>query len=288
MNKNKKINKSKIYDLVESRYASTFKNITKLKKRIKYQFKNEHLLIESLTHRSAIIELRSFLMQNMNLGSNSKKLSTKFEIPNNERLEFLGDSVLGLLISDTLLRRIESFPEGDLSKIRASLVNERVLAGIGRKLEIGHCLILGKGESKGGGRNKNSLLADALEAIIGAVYIDGGVQPCHKIIKVLYKEQFSGAIDVLSKLDYKTRLQELSQQLYKETPKYKMISSAGPDHAKIFEVEVSILGQVYSTGNGASKKLASQIAAEKAYKKLSKILAKNSPSKKTNKKAEKK
>ena len=227
-------------------------------------------------------------MQNMNLGSNSKKLSTKFEIPNNERLEFLGDSVLGLLISDTLLRRIESFPEGDLSKIRASLVNERVLAGIGRKLEIGHCLILGKGESKGGGRNKNSLLADALEAIIGAVYIDGGVQPCHKIIKVLYKEQFSGAIDVLSKLDYKTRLQELSQQLYKETPKYKMISSAGPDHAKIFEVEVSILGQVYSTGNGASKKLASQIAAEKAYKKLSKILAKNSPSKKTNKKAEKK
>ena len=139
-----------------------------------------------------------------------------------------------------------------------------MLAGIGRKLEIGHCLILGKGESKGGGRNKNSLLADALEAIIGAVYIDGGVQPCHKIIKALYKEQFSGAIDVLSKLDYKTRLQELSQQLYKETPKYKMISSAGPDHAKIFEVEVSILGQVYSTGNGASKKLASQIAAEKA------------------------
>ena len=219
--------------------------------KIDYTFRRRELLLESMTHSSAARYLQ-------------KRLQLAQEMPWNERLEFLGDSVLSLVLSSTLLQRPEGFPEGQLSKIRASLVNESTLARISRWLHIGDCLLLGPGEERAGGRNKDSVLADALEAFLGAIYLDSGFESVKRVITNLYNELLASSLTDLTQQDYKSRLQELTQGAFKEAPVYNVIKRDGPDHQLDFAVEVMFRGRSLGTGHGPSKKSASQEAARVA------------------------
>jgi ribonuclease III len=180
--------------------------------------------------------------------------------PNNEKLEFLGDAVLGLAISDLLMTRFPEAREGELSKMRAALVNAEVLAQKARELDLGRWLRLGKGEEKTGGREKTSILAAGYEALLGAVYLDGGYEAARRIVAA----QFAGdlaAEAALSLRDYKTQLQELTQRLFRAVPQYTLIEERGPDHDKSFVSELTIGGRPYGRGVGRTKKLAEQAAA---------------------------
>ncbi len=180
--------------------------------------------------------------------------------PNNEKLEFLGDAVLGLAISDLLMTRFPEAREGELSKMRAALVNAEVLAQKARELDLGRWLRLGKGEEKTGGREKTSILAAGYEALLGAVYLDGGSEAARRIVAA----QFAGdlaAEAALSLRDYKTQLQELTQRLFRAVPQYTLIEERGPDHDKSFVSELTIGGRPYGRGVGRTKKLAEQAAA---------------------------
>ena len=182
---------------------------------------------------------------------------------NNEKLEFLGDAVLALAMSDVLMARFPEAREGDLSKIRASLVNAEVLARKARELGLGGWLRLGKGEEKSGGREKVSILAAVYEAVLGAIYLDAGYEPA----RVMVERQF--ATDVAEHLtaglrDYKTQLQEITQRLFRETPAYTLVEESGPDHEKRFVSEIAIGGRGYGRGIGRSKKTAEQAAAMEA------------------------
>jgi ribonuclease III len=219
--------------------------------RLDYEFQDQLLLLESLTHSSAARYVQ-------------KKFGLASTIPWNERLEFLGDSVLSLVLSSTLLQRPEKFPEGQLSKIRASLVNENTLARISQNIQVGSCLMLGPGEERAGGRQKDSVLADALEAFFGAVYLDSGLESAKKLILSLYKDILTSSLTDLTQQDYKSRLQELTQGAFKEAPTYKVIKRDGPDHQLDFSVEVVFRGLSLGTGHGHSKKSASQDAAREA------------------------
>jgi len=182
---------------------------------------------------------------------------------NNEKLEFLGDAVLSLAMSDVLMARFPDAREGDLSKIRASLVNAEVLARKARELELGRWLRLGKGEEKSGGRDKPSILASAYEAVLGAVYLDAGYEPARAVIE----RQFAPDVEehlTVGLRDYKTRLQELTQRLFRETPAYTLVEESGPDHAKRFASEITIGGRTCGRGVGRSKKMAEQAAAADA------------------------
>ncbi len=219
--------------------------------RVAYEFQNPNLLLESLTHSSA-----ARYVQKKNLHMQS--------LPWNERLEFLGDSVLSLVLSSILLQRPEKFPEGQLSKIRASLVNEQTLARISQSIGVGECLLLGPGEERAGGRNKDSVLADALEAFLGAIYLDSGLENARRVILALYKDILTSSLTDLTQQDYKSRLQELTQGAFKEAPLYKVIAREGPDHQLDFSVEVVFRGFTLGKGHGPSKKTASQDAAKMA------------------------
>jgi ribonuclease III len=182
---------------------------------------------------------------------------------NNEKLEFLGDAVLALAMSDLLMGRFPDAREGDLSKIRASLVNEEVLARKARQLALGRWLRLGKGEEKSGGRGKPSILAAVYEAVLGAVYLDAGYEASRRLVE----EHF--AADVAEHLtvglrDYKTQLQEITQRLFRETPVYTLVEESGPDHEKRFVSEIAIGGRTCGRGVGRSKKTAEQAAAMEA------------------------
>ncbi|HEV7734941.1 MAG TPA: ribonuclease III [Candidatus Binatia bacterium] len=182
---------------------------------------------------------------------------------NNETLEFLGDAVLALAMSDLLMRRHPTAREGDLSKMRAALVNAEILAGKARALGLGRWLRVGKGEEKSGGREKESILASGYEALLGAVYLDAGYEAARGVVDAHF------AIDVAADLpagqrDYKTRLQELTQRLFRATPVYSLVEESGPDHAKRFVSELAIGGQRYGRGVGHSKKTAEQAAAMEA------------------------
>lgn len=182
---------------------------------------------------------------------------------NNERLEFLGDAVLALGMSDLLMARFPEAREGELSKMRASLVNAEVLARKARELDLGRWLRLGKGEAKSGGHDKPSILAAAFEALLGAVYLDAGYERARAVVEA----QFTA--DVLEHLtvglrDYKTELQELTQRLFRETPVYTLVEESGPDHQKHFVSEIVIAGRACGRGLGRSKKTAEQAAAMQA------------------------
>lgn len=224
-----------------------------LSKTIGYTFCNWELLVESLTHSSAARDL-------------AKKVPQENSIPWNERLEFLGDSVLGLTISSNLLKRPEGYPEGMLSKIRASLVSEPSLAAIGREIKLGEYLLLSPGEERGGGRQKDSVIADALEALFGAIYLDGGFSAAEKVILDLFAEKLSSQLTDLIEKDYKSRLQELTQGTFKEAPIYRVVDRTGPDHRSSFNVEVEFRGRTLGVGEGPSKKAASQEAAKQALR----------------------
>jgi len=182
----------------------------------------------------------------------------------NERLEFLGDAVLGLSVTDYLYRRHPGLPEGELAKTRASVVNSASLAATARELQLGQCLLLGKGESSSGGRDKPSILADAMEAVIGAVYLDAGYEVADRVVMQLFGERLREAARGPGEEDYKTRLQELSAQRFDQLPLYQ-VSDTGPDHAKVFRAEVYVAGRLAGRGEGRSKKQAEQMAARDAW-----------------------
>ena len=190
----------------------------------------------------------------------------------NERLEFLGDAVLGLVVTDFLFRTYDTLPEGELAKVRASVVNSAALAEVAASLDIGAALLLGRGEDQSGGREKPSILADAMEAVIGAVYMDGGWSAAEDLIMGLLGDRIVEAAAGPGGQDYKTRLQELAARRFDQLPRYE-VADEGPDHAKLFYASVSVAGEVKGSGEGRSKKQAEQAAARVAWERLQEALA---------------
>ena len=188
-------------------------------------------------------------------------------IPTNERLEFLGDSVLGLVVTDTLFRQHPDFPEGQLAKLRAAVVNSRALAAVGRELGLGAHVRLGRGEETTGGRDKASIVADTVEAVIGAVYIDRGLAVATELVHRLFDPLIEQAAALGAGLDWKTSLQELCASLSVGVPDY-VIEESGPDHQKAFIARVRVGDELFGAGHGASKKEAEQHAAQAAYQAL--------------------
>lgn len=188
-------------------------------------------------------------------------------VPTNERLEFLGDSVLGLAITSELYRRHPDRPEGELARMRASVVNTHALAELAATLGLGECLLLGRGESASGGRTKASILADTLEAVLGAVFLTTGYDRAADVVLELFAPLLTRAADLGAGLDWKTSLQELTSRLGLGVPTYDVVGS-GPDHARIFTAGVIVAGEVRGQGDGSSKKVAEQRAAEAAWRAL--------------------
>lgn len=188
-------------------------------------------------------------------------------LPTNERLEFLGDSVLGLVVTDSLFRTFPDLPEGQLAKLRAAVVNARTLAAIGRELGIGPALRLGRGEETTGGRDKSSILADTVEALIGAVYVEHGITVASDIVHRLVDVHVEASASLGAGLDWKTSLQELTAALGLGVPEY-LVTEDGPDHAKTFEARVKLSDGIRGYGQGRSKKSAEQAAAATAYEEL--------------------
>jgi ribonuclease-3 len=205
------------------------------------------LLERALTHRS-------YAYENGNL-------------PTNERLEFLGDSVLGLVVTDTLFRNHPELPEGQLAKLRAAVVNMRALADVGRDLRLGDFVRLGRGEETTGGRDKSSILADTLEALLGAVYIDRGLVHAARLVHRLFDPLIDEAATMGAGLDWKTSLQELTATAALGVPEY-VVTESGPDHEKVFTAVALVGGEEYGKGNGRSKKEAEQEAAATAWRRL--------------------
>jgi ribonuclease III len=185
-------------------------------------------------------------------------------LPTNERLEFLGDSVLGLIVTDTLFNEHPDLPEGQLAKLRAAVVQMRALAGVARGLHLGTYIRLGRGEEGTGGRDKPSILADTLEALIGAVYTDRGLGAAGELVHRLFDPVIANSSRLGAGLDWKTSLQELTAAESFGVPEYR-VEESGPDHLKTFRATVRVAGRIYGTGEGKSKKEAEQQAAEAAY-----------------------
>jgi len=222
-----------------------------LAKKIKYKFKNINLLKEALRHSSYVNE-------------------QQIQMSDNERLEFLGDAVLSLVISHILMIRHPDISEGELSMIRSGLVNESRLAGIARSLNLGKYLQLGKGELQTDGRKKDSILANAFEALIASVYLDGGFKAAFKIIEKNFSSIINSVNSSAANHYYKTKLQELVQSTSnKKAPSYTITNEIGPDHKKIFTARLKV-GKIIAEGTGTSKKTAEQNAAKKALEKINK------------------
>jgi len=185
-------------------------------------------------------------------------------LPTNERLEFLGDSVLGIVITDALYRTHPDLPEGRLAKLRASIVNMHALAGVGRKMGLGNMLRLGRGEELTGGRDKASIVADAVEAVLGAVYLEHGLEVSRTVIHTLFAGLLADAPGLGAGLDWKTSLQELSASRGLGVPEYR-VTEEGPDHSKMFEAQVFFGGSSHGSGAGRTKKEAEQQAASEAF-----------------------
>jgi ribonuclease-3 len=186
---------------------------------------------------------------------------------NNERLEFLGDAVLGLVVTDMAFREFPALPEGELAKLRAAMVNMTALADVARDLSLGEHVLLGKGEEMSGGRDKASILADAFEAILGAVYLDRGLDTARKLIERLFGPRMIAYARGEGGRDYKTILQEMASSDLHALPEYR-IAERGPDHEKEFTATVYLAGEPWGTGSGRSKKEAEQQAAHEAYRRL--------------------
>ncbi|MSO79772.1 MAG: ribonuclease III [Acidimicrobiia bacterium] len=185
----------------------------------------------------------------------------------NERLEFLGDAVLGLSVTDHIFEAYPELPEGELAKLRASVVNAEVLAAVADELDLGSALFLGKGEDASGGREKPSILADAMEAVIAAVYLDGGWAAADGVVLRLLGDRIREGEDAPGEGDYKTRLQELAARYFDQLPRYQLRAD-GPDHSKHFYATVTLRGEAYGQGEGRSKKQAEQAAARAAWQRL--------------------
>ena len=221
-----------------------------LEKKLGYTFRDRSLLSEALNHSSYANEHRSA------------------EVSSNERLEFLGDSVLGFVTAEFLFKTYGKLPEGDLTRIRAALVCEQSLYEVAKFLGLGQYLKLGRGEEAGGGRERISILADATEAVFAAVYLDGGIESASALIHRCLLDAEKEEVVEERRRDYKTALQELVQRQADQVLTYHMIGEAGPDHDKTFQAEVQLNGQPVGTGTGHSKKEAEQAAARAALEAL--------------------
>jgi len=221
-----------------------------IQQRIGHQFENQDLLERALTHKSYANENRLYV--------------------HNERLEFLGDAVLSMVISEYLMNACPTSSEGDLSRLRAAVVSEPALASIARDIGLGNYLLLGRGEEQTGGRDKDSLLANSLEAVIASIYLDAGNTAVQEFVIRFFKELIKMTCASRSSLDYKTELQELCQERLKHLPEYRIAAETGPDHLKQFTVDLIIKGEIYGRGIGKNKKEAEQRAAKEALDKLSK------------------
>lgn len=222
----------------------------KFEKEIGLKFKDEELLKRSLTHRS-------FLNEHDNE-----------ELKSNERLEFLGDAVLELVVSEFLFNEYPDRAEGELTSFRAAVVRTDSLAKISKKLGLGEYLLMSKGEEMTGGREKEYLLANTFEAVIGGLYIDQGYEPVKEFLTKHLVPQIATIVKYRLDIDAKTKLQEKTQNVFKKTPVYKVIKEKGPDHDKVFTVVVKINGKVYGEGEGITKQKAEDAAASKALRKL--------------------
>ncbi len=220
-------------------------NLNLLEKQISYTFRQPALLAEALRHSSFVNE------------QNDSRLT------DNEKLEFLGDAVINLAVGHLLMLKYPGFKEGDLSRVRANLVNEARLSAIARRIGLGTHIKLGKGEQLSGGHDKDSILADALEALVAAVYLDGGFQAAFEVVTKLFESCLDNQLAGRAGPDYKSRLQEIAQNRLHAVPAYRIVSETGPDHAKVFKAEVRIAG-IRTLGEGKSKKAAQQDAACKA------------------------
>lgn len=219
-------------------------NYANLEKKINYSFKNKQLLLQALTHKSSQLGF------------------------SNERLEFLGDAVLDLLVGEYLFNKFKNKGEGVLSKLRASLVNEDSFCRLAKLIDLGQYLSLSKIEEKAGGRHKSSILSDAFEALMGAIYLEGGIETLKAVFYNLMIKEFKDIHESLALKDYKSQLQELTQDKFLCTPVYNTINEEGPDHNKFFTVEVLINSKSYATSSGNNKKSAQQNAAKIALEKI--------------------
>ena len=226
-------------------------DIAELQKSLGVSFRQPALLEQALVHSSYINE------------------NPACTIGHNERLEFLGDAVLDFIVADKLYREFSRLSEGEMTKLRAVLVRRDTLARIARDIRLGDFLYMGRGEESSGGRNKTPNLAGALEAVIAAVYLDLGITATVKMVAGLLAEDWEKLTNRAADIDYKSKLQELTQSRYQSTPVYRLVSETGPDHSKIFKIEVIINNKVLGTAAGKSKKLAETEAARLALQQLS-------------------
>ena len=220
-------------------------HIDDLSRKLGHDFKDHQLLEEALRHSSYVNELG------------------QLDVRDNERLEFLGDAVLNLIIGHLLMEVFPLLNEGDLSRMRATLVNESQLAKVAQTINLGQHILLGKGEMQSKGNEKNSILADTLEAVIAAVYLDGGLRAARSVIRHHFATLLESVGTSNANRDYKSQLQELAQVTFHATPIYRIIEASGPDHNKTFTVQLKVQ-DILTEGIGKSKKLAEQDAAQKA------------------------
>ncbi len=224
-----------------------------LEKTLRFNFKNKDLLKTAFIHRSYLNE------------HPEEKLS------HNERLEFLGDSVLGFIVSEHLYQKYPNHPEGDLTNFRSSLVNAKTLSEISRNLDLGKYLLLSKGEEATGGRDRQYILANTFESFLGAMYLDSGIEPARELVSRELLPALENIISNKLYKDFKSGFQELAQEKRNITPVYKVLSEEGPDHNRTFTVGVFLNDEEIAQGSGKSKQLAEQEAASSAIAKLSKI-----------------
>lgn len=223
----------------------------KLQSILRVKFKDKRLLVRALVHRSYINESGT-------------------SVKDNERLEYLGDSVLGLVVNEYLFKHFEDYHEGDLAKIKSVVVSEETLAKNARDLNLGSFIMMGKGEEMSGGRKRSSILANTLEAVIGAIYLDSGLKEARRFILGLMKGDVERVDNLTYQRDPKTTLQEYVQKKYKERPLYDVVEEKGPDHQKEFHVALFVNGKKVALGKGSSKRKAEMNAAEQTLKEIDK------------------
>ncbi|ACZ01248.1 ribonuclease III [Streptobacillus moniliformis] len=227
-------------------------DLEKLMSKINYTFKNKKLLLEALTHSSYVNE-HNFP-----------------NIKDNERLEFLGDSVMDLITTEYIYKNNLKSNEGELSKIKSQIISETVFSTISRDLNLGNYIFLSNGENMSGGRERNSVLGDVFEAMVGAIYLDSDYATTRDVVLKLLESKINNLDKIEWVSDYKSALQEITQLKYKVTPIYTVLSEIGPDHDKTFEIEVRVEERLYGKGVAKSKKMAEKIAAKQAIEKLNK------------------
>jgi ribonuclease III len=223
--------------------------LERLQDRLGYRYGDRAILLQALTHTSYGHE---FLQE--------KPIALR----DNERLEFLGDAILDVVVSDILLEAFPNANEGHLSKMRAAVVNEKTLAALANSIGLSDCIRLGKGEALTGGNQKPSILSSTLEALIASIYLDGGFNAVYPVLRHIFAPLFIEERELIAFYDHKTQLQEIVQARWKVTPTYHLMKTEGPDHAKTFQVEVRMSGKRLAVAEGSSKKEAEQNAAKHA------------------------